>query len=65
GAVKARLIQEYARSFDVDLLESYAFSDSFSDYSMLAVVGRPAAVNPDRKLRRAAAELEWPILDVR
>lgn len=65
GAVKARLIQEYARAFDVDLLESYAFSDSFSDYSMLAVVGRPAAVNPDRRLRRAATELEWPILDVR
>lgn len=65
GAMKARLIQEYARAFGVDLLESYAFSDSFSDYSMLAVVGRPAAVNPDRRLRRAATELEWPILDVR
>lgn len=65
GAVKARLLQEYARAFDVDLLESYAFSDSYSDYPMLAVVGRPAAVNPDRKLRRAASELEWPVLDVR
>lgn len=65
GANKARFIQEYARDHDIDLLESYGFSDSYSDYSMLAVVGRPAAVNPDRKLRRAAAELRWPILDVR
>lgn len=65
GAVKARVIQEYARAFDVDLLESYAYSDSYSDYAMLAVVGRPGVVNPDRKLRRAAAELEWPIVDLR
>lgn len=65
GAVKARIIQEYARAFHVDLLESYAYSDSYSDYAMLAVVGRPAAVNPDRRLLRAARELEWPVLDVR
>ena len=65
GAAKARIIQEYARAFELDLLESYAFSDSFSDYAMLAVVGRPAVVNPDRRLRRAARELEWPIVDVR
>ncbi|MBX2812724.1 MAG: HAD-IB family hydrolase [Myxococcales bacterium] len=65
GAVKARLIQEYAQAFDIDLLRSYAYSDSFSDYSMLAVVGRPAAVNPDSRLRRAAQELEWPVIDVR
>ncbi len=65
GAVKARLLQEYARTFGVDLLDSYGYSDSYSDYAMLAVVGRPAAVNPDRQLRRAATELEWPILDVR
>lgn len=65
GAVKARIIQEYARAFDVDLLESYAYSDSYSDYAMLAVVGRPAAVNPDRRLFRAAREQEWPVLDIR
>ena len=65
GANKARFIQEYAKKHDLDLLESYGFSDSYSDYSMLAVVGRPAAVNPDRRLRRAAAEHRWPILDVR
>lgn len=65
GAVKARIIQEYAKAFDVDLLESHAYSDSYSDYAMLAVVGRPAVVNPDGKLKRAARELEWPLLDLR
>ena len=65
GANKARIIQEYAQKHDVDLLQSYGFSDSWSDYPMLAVVGRPAAVNPDRRLRRSAQEHAWPILDVR
>lgn len=65
GAHKARIIQQYAEAHDIDLLASYGFSDSISDYSMLSVVGRPAAVNPDRKLRRSAEELRWPILDLR
>lgn len=65
GAHKSRIIQQYAQDHDIDLLQSYGFSDSFSDYSMLSVVGRPAAVNPDRKLRRSAQELDWPILDLR
>lgn len=65
GATKARFIQEYAKEHNIDLLESYGFSDSFSDYPMLAVVGRPAVVNPDWKLRRSAKEFHWPILDIR
>lgn len=65
GANKARFIQEYAKKWRIDLLESYGFSDSYSDYSMLSVVGRPAAVNPDRRLRMAAKEHNWPVLDIR
>ncbi len=65
GANKARFIQEYARDHGLDLLESYAYSDSYSDYAMLAVVGRPAAINPDSRLKRAAEELSWPVLDIR
>ena len=63
AAAKSRLIHDYARALNIDLIESYAYSDSYSDYPMLAMVGKPAAVNPDRALRRAARELEWPILD--
>lgn len=63
GAKKARAIQEYARQHDVDLLESYAFSDSYSDLPMLSVVGRPAAINPDRRLRQTADEMQWPVLE--
>jgi HAD superfamily hydrolase (TIGR01490 family) len=65
GAGKARAIQEYARDHDIDLLESHAFSDSYSDLPMLSVVGRPAVINPDRRLKRTAGELQWPILEYR
>jgi HAD superfamily hydrolase (TIGR01490 family) len=64
GATKARFIQEYAQRQKIDLLDSYGFSDSYSDYPMLAVLGRPAAVNPDRQLRAAARAFDWPILDL-
>lgn len=64
GANKARFIQEYAREHDIDLLASYGYSDSYSDYPMLAVLGRPAAVNPDFRLRRAARSFDWPVLDL-
>ncbi|MFO0723554.1 MAG: HAD family hydrolase [Myxococcota bacterium] len=64
GATKARFIQEYARDHDIDLLTSYGYSDSYSDYPMLAVIGRPAAVNPDRRLLRAARSFDWPVLDL-
>jgi phosphoserine phosphatase len=32
---------------------------------MLEAVGSPAAVNPDRRLKRVAAERGWPVLDLR
>ncbi len=64
GANKARFIQEYARAHDIDLLQSYGYSDSYSDYPMLAVLGKPAAVNPDFRLRRAARSFDWPVLDL-
>ena len=44
---------------------SHAYSDSLSDYPMLAVVGRPCAVNPSPRLRAHARAYEWPILDLR
>ena len=36
--------------------------DSITDLPMLAAVGHPTAVNPDRALRREATTAGWPIL---
>src|SRR5262245_36863753 len=62
---KERSIREYAAQEGIDLHESCAFSDSFSDVPMLSAVGYPVATNPARRLRRLAVEKNWPILELR
>lgn len=64
GAVKAEIMRRYAKAHDVDLTQSWAYSDSYSDFPMLAVVGRPTAVNPDLRLRSVARSYDWPVLDL-
>ena len=54
--------QELAESENIDLSESYAYSDSESDLPMLRAVGHPVAVNPDRELERVAREEGWRIM---
>lgn len=65
GANKANVIREYCVREKLALDQSFAYSDSFSDYAMLAVVGRPTAVNPDMRLRSIARAYNWPVLDLR
>ncbi|HET6439508.1 MAG TPA: HAD family phosphatase [Anaeromyxobacter sp.] len=62
GAHKALAIRDYCVRHGLALERSFAYSDSFSDYPMLAVVGHPAAVNPDPRLAGVARAYEWPIL---
>lgn len=64
GATKAEIMRQYARKHGLDLAESWAYTDSFSDYPMLAVVGHPTAVNPDLRLRSIARSYDWPVLDL-
>ena len=62
GENKALAITELAERLGYDLAESYAYSDSITDAPMLEVVGHGFAVNPDRTLRRLAAEKGWGVL---
>lgn len=62
GAHKALVIRDWCVKNHVALEKCFAYSDSFSDYPMLTVVGHPAAVNPDARLARVARAYEWPIL---
>lgn len=64
GAHKAEWIRAYAKREGIDLEQSFAYADSYSDYPMLCSVGRPCAMNPDRKLRQAAREYQWPVVDL-
>jgi len=63
GAHKAVVIRDYCVREKLALDQSYAFSDSFSDYPMLAVAGHPTAVNPDLRLRNVARAYQWPIVE--
>jgi HAD superfamily hydrolase (TIGR01490 family) len=65
GAHKALAMRDYCLRHGVALEQSFAYSDSFSDYPMLAVVGHPAAVNPDARLAGVARAYDWPILSTR
>lgn len=62
GEHKATAVRELARERGYDLTGSTAYSDSHTDLPFLEAVGNPVAVNPDRALRRVAAERGWPVL---
>jgi HAD superfamily hydrolase (TIGR01490 family) len=59
---KAEAMREVAAREDIDLGESWAYSDSESDLPMLRVVGHPVAVNPDAALLRVAREDGWQVM---
>lgn len=65
SATKAKWIREYAERENINLSESYAYSDSISDLPMLSIVGHPVAVNPDFRLKQTAMQHDWAILDLK
>lgn len=62
GENKAAAITELVSERGYDLAASYAYSDSATDAPMLDSVGHGFVVNPDRSLRRLAAERGWGVL---
>jgi len=65
AATKASWMRSFAECECLSLSDSYAYSDSMSDLPMLSVVGHPAAVNPDMRLRQTALHHDWPILNLK
>jgi HAD superfamily hydrolase (TIGR01490 family) len=62
GDGKVHAMREFAARHDIDLAESWAYSDSASDLPMLRAVGRPVAVNPDPELAQVAAAEGWQVM---
>ncbi|MCL5006282.1 MAG: HAD family phosphatase [Acidobacteria bacterium] len=62
---KVRAMERLCGKHGTEMRRSKAYSDSFSDVPMLEAVGIPTAVNPDRRLRRVAAERGWAVLDLK
>ncbi len=62
GPGKVEAMEAFAAAHDIDLAQSYAYSDSLSDLPMLRAVGNPVAVNPDPPLAALAKEEGWQTL---
>lgn len=59
---RGKLARLWVEIGTADLSQATAYSDSASDLPMLEAAGRPVAVNPDRRLRRAAVAAGWPVV---
>jgi HAD superfamily hydrolase (TIGR01490 family) len=65
AATKASWIRIFSERENISLSDSYAYTDSMSDLPMLSIVGHPAVVNPDMRLRQTALHHDWPILNLK
>lgn len=63
GKVNAAL--DIAEAKDVDLANSYFYSDSTDDIELLEHVGKPRPLNPSSKLKEIAAARGWPVRSFR
>lgn len=61
GRSKADAVGIWADRNDADLRESWAYSDSYFDAPLLAMVGHPVVVNPDLQMRITATIRGWPV----
>lgn len=59
---KLAAVRHFAAAHDIDLGQSFAYSDSIFDLPLLQAVGSPAAVNPDPRLTLYAVARRWPIV---
>jgi phosphoserine phosphatase len=60
---RAAWLRRHAADAGLDLSQSYAYADSYSDRPLLEAVGNPAAVNPDPSLYRHAKRRHWRIYE--
>jgi HAD superfamily hydrolase (TIGR01490 family) len=62
GEGKVEALRHFASAHDLDLADSWAYSDSASDLPMLRAVGNAVVVNPDAELTAIAKHEGWRIM---
>jgi len=62
GKEKAVRLKEYCSENKIHPVNSWYYGDAISDLYVLSSVGNPVCVNPDKKLKEAALQRGWKIL---
>jgi phosphoserine phosphatase len=62
---KVKLLNEWLKTSEINLTDSWFYSDSHNDLPLLNTVDNPVAVDPDDQLRNAAEQQKWPIISLR
>jgi HAD superfamily hydrolase (TIGR01490 family) len=63
GPGKIHWAEAFVARRELDLSQSYFYTDSYTDMPMLERVGNRVVVNPDPRLRLAAKRRGWPVQD--
>ena len=64
GMGKRVAAERFCAEHGISVRGSHAYCSGVRDGPLLDLVGHPVAVNPDRRLRRAAQARGWPIIDL-
>ncbi|MCW2722026.1 MAG: haloacid dehalogenase [Pseudonocardia sp.] len=62
---KAAAVREFGAVHDIDMIDSYAYSNGDEDVAFLGTVGRARALNPGPGLAAEAAGKSWPVAHFR
>jgi HAD superfamily hydrolase (TIGR01490 family) len=63
GDEKKERLMDYCYKNNTNISESFYYGDSISDLPVFLAAGHPVCINPDRKLKKAATERGWKILN--
>jgi len=62
GEEKVRKLREYCEKNNAVIADTWYYGDSVSDLPALSIAGNPVCINPDKKLKKAAAGRGWKVL---
>lgn len=62
GERKNEKIEAALANKEIDWKNSFAYGDSYSDLSVLDLVGNPVAVQPEQRLQAVAEKRDWAII---
>ncbi len=60
---KRSAVERLAEQYDLDLAQSFLYSDALADEPLFEAVGNPVVVNPKAPFRAAAERRGWPVVE--